>query len=126
MKALTKAEEQVMQQLWGMETAFLKELADSFEEPKPAYTTVSTMVRILIDKEFIGFKKYGNNRQYYPLVSREDYLKGQFRGVLRSYFQGSFSKFASFYTDDEKMSLDELEEIENIVKNQIKNRKSQS
>lgn len=126
MKALTKAEEQVMQQLWGMGTAFLKELADSFEEPKPAYTTVSTMVRILIDKEFIGFKKYGNNRQYYPLVSREDYLKGQFRGVLRSYFQGSFSKFASFYTDDEKMSLDELEEIENIVKNQIKNRKSQS
>lgn len=124
MKALTKAEEQVMQQLWEIEKAFLKELSDSFAEPKPAYTTVSTMVRILIDKKFIGFNKYGNNRQYYPLISKEDYLKGQFSGVLKNYFQGSFSKFASFYTKDEKMSLEELEEIENIVKNQIKNRKT--
>ena len=123
MKPLTKAEEQLMQQLWDIGAAFLKEIADSFEEPKPAYTTVSTMIRILIDKEFIGFKKYGNNRQYYPLVSREDYLKGQFSGVLRNYFQGSFSKFASFYTDAEKLSMDELEEIEEIVRKQIPNRK---
>ena len=126
MKTLTKAEEQVMQHLWDMDAAFLRELVDSFEEPKPAYTTVSTMVRILIEKEFIGFKKYGSNRQYYPLVTREEYLKGQFKGVLRNYFQGSFSKFASFYTDDEKFSIEELEEIEKIVKAQIKNRKPKS
>ena len=124
MKSLTKAEEQVMQQLWDMEAAFLKELSESFPEPKPAYTTVSTMVRILIDKEFIGFKKYGNNRQYYPLVTREEYLSGQFGGVLRKYFQGSFSKFASFYTDNEDISLEELEEIEKVVKSQISNRKT--
>lgn len=124
MKSLTKAEEQVMQQLWNMEAAFLKELAESFPEPKPAYTTVSTMVRILIEKEFIGFKKYGSNRQYYPLVSREEYLSGQFGGVLSKYFQGSFSKFASFYTDNEDISLEELEEIEQVVKSQIKNRKT--
>ena len=126
MKTLTKAEEQVMQQLWDMEAAFLRELVDSFAEPRPAYTTVSTMVRILIEKEFVGFKKYGSNRRYYPLLSREEYLKGQFKGVLSSYFQGSFSKFASFYTDDEKFSLEELEEIEKIVKDQIKNRKSKN
>ncbi len=124
MKPLTKAEEQVMQRLWDVEAAFLKQLVDSFAEPKPAYTTVSTMVRILIEKEFIGFKQYGNNRQYYPLVSREDYLKSQFKGVLKSYFQGSFSKFASFYTEDEQFSLEELEEIENILKSKIKNHKS--
>ncbi len=126
MKPLTKAEEQVMQHLWEMETAFLKELVDSFEEPKPAYTTISTMVRILIEKEFIRFKQYGNNRQYYPLVKREDYLKGQFNGVLRNYFQGSFSKFASFYTEDEQFSLEELEEMEKMLKSKIKNRKNKS
>ena len=119
MKTLTKVEEQVMQQLWDMGTAFLKEMADSFPEPKPAYTTVSTMLRILIQKEFIGYKMFGNNRQYYPLISREDYLKGQFKGVLGNYFQGSFSKFASFYTSDEALTVEDLKEIEKIIKEQI-------
>lgn len=122
MKTLTKVEEQVMQQLWDMETAFLKELTDSFPEPKPAYTTVSTMLRILIQKEFIGFKMFGSNRQYYPLISREDYLKGQFKGVLGNYFQGSFSKFASFYASDKDLTMNELKEIEMIIKEQIEKR----
>jgi predicted transcriptional regulator len=122
MKTLTKVEEQVMQQLWGMGTAFLKELTDSFPEPKPAYTTVSTMLRILIQKEFIGYKMFGSNRQYYPLISREEYLKGQFKGVLGNYFQGSFSKFASFYASDKDLSMAELKEIEMIIKEQIEKR----
>lgn len=123
MKTLTKAEEQVMQHLWSLEKAFLKDIADAFEDPKPAYTTISTMVRILIEKGFIGFKQYGNNREYFPLVAREEYLKGQFRGVLKSYFQGSFSKFASFYADEENISLEELEEIRMLIQDEIRNRK---
>jgi predicted transcriptional regulator len=124
MKTLTKAEEQVMQHLWKLQKAFLKDIADSFEDPKPAYTTISTMVRILIEKGFIGFQQYGNNREYYPLVAREDYLKGQFRGVLKSYFQGSFSKFASFYSDEKNISLEELEEIRILIQEEIENRKN--
>lgn len=124
MKTLTKAEEQVMQHMWRLEKAFLKDLVDAFEDPKPAYTTISTMVRILIEKGFIGFHQYGSNREYYPMVAREDYLKGQFRGVLKSYFQGSFSKFASFYTGEENISLEELEEIRTLIQTEIKNRKS--
>jgi BlaI family transcriptional regulator, penicillinase repressor len=124
MKTLTKAEEQVMQHLWDLEKAFLKDMVEAFEEPRPAYSTVSTMVRILIDKEFIGFQQYGSNRQYFPRVGREEYLKGQFRGVLKSYFQGSFSKFASFYADEENISLSELEEIRKLIQNEIKNRKT--
>ena len=83
------------------------------------------MVRILIEKEFVGFKQYGNNREYYPLITRESYLKGQFRGVLKSYFQGSFSKFASFYTGEENISLEELEEIGTLIQSEIKIRKDQ-
>ena len=124
MKTLTKAEEQVMQHLWNLQKAFLKDLVDVFEEPKPAYTTISTMVRILIEKGFIGFQQYGNNREYYPLVAREDYLQGQFSGVLKSYFQGSFSKFASFYTEKEDISLEELEEIRKMIQSEIQNRKN--
>jgi predicted transcriptional regulator len=124
MKTLTKAEEQVMQHLWKLQKAFLKDLSDAFENPKPAYTTISTMVRILIEKGFIGFQQYGNNREYYALVAREDYLTGQFRGVLKNYFQGSFSKFASFYTGEDNISMEELEEIRMLVQNEIKNRKN--
>jgi predicted transcriptional regulator len=124
MKTLTKAEEQVMQHLWKLQKAFLKDIADSFEDPKPAYTTISTMVRILIEKGFIGFQQFGNNREYYPLVPREDYLKGQFKGVLKSYFQGSFSKFASFYSDEENISIEELEEIRILIQEEINNRKN--
>ena len=113
-----------MQHLWGLEKAFLKDLVDVFEDPKPAYTTISTMVRILIEKGFIGFHQYGNNREYFPLVARKDYLKGQFRGVLKSYFQGSFSKFASFYSDEENISLEELEEIRALIQEEIDNRKN--
>ena len=123
MKSLTKAEEQVMQHLWDLNKAFLKELADAFIEPKPAYSTISTMVRILIDKGFIGFKKYGRDREYYPLVEREEYLKGQFKGVLNSYFHGSFSQFASFYTGADNMNMEELREIQQIINDQIKNHK---
>lgn len=123
MKTLTKAEEQIMQQLWMLEAAFLRELVDSFPEPKPVYATVSSMIRILIEKEFVGFKQFGSNRQYYPLVGREEYVKGQFKGVLSNYFQGSFTQFASFYTDD-GMSLEELEEVNKLIAEKIKNRKS--
>jgi BlaI family penicillinase repressor len=126
MKTLTKAEEQVMQHIWNLQKAYLKDLIDCFKDPKPAYTTVSSMVRILIEKGFIGYTQHGNNREYYPLVNQNEYVKGQFFGVLKNYFQGSFSKFASFYADSENLSIEDLEEINHRIQKEIENRKARN
>ena len=124
MKKITVKEEEIMNFFWDKGELFVKQILESYPEPKPHYNTISTMVRILIEKGFIGFHQYGNNREYFPLVARKDYLKGQFRGVLKSYFQGSFSKFASFYSDEENISLEELEEIRMLIQEEINSRKN--
>ncbi len=119
MKTLTKAEEQVMQYLWQLEKAFLKELVESFPEPRPAYTTISTVIRVLVKKGFIAFNTYGKIHEYYPLVQQDAYLKGQFDGVVQDYFSGSMAKFASFLTKDEDLGIADLEEIRQIIDDQI-------
>jgi len=124
-KELTKAEEQVMQYLWTLESGFLKDIADSFPNPKPAYTTISTVIRVLVKKGFIGFKTYGKINQYYPLVSKTDYFQGHISLIIKNFFNGSAPRFASFFAN-EKLNLSELEEIKQIVQekiNQVKKRK---
>lgn len=124
MKQLTKAEEQVMQYLWSLDKAFLKDLVEAFPEPRPAYTTVSTVIRVLVKKGFISFNTYGKIHQYYPLINREDYLKGQFDGVAQDYFSGSLTKLASFLTRDKDLGIEDLEELRNIVEEQISKKKN--
>ena len=119
MKQLTKAEEQVMQYLWSLEKAFLKDLVESFPEPRPAYTTVSTVIRVLVKKGFVDFETFGKIHQYYPLIGREEYLKGQFEEVAQDYFSGSIAKLASFLTRDKDLRVDDLEEIKAIIDDQI-------
>ncbi len=119
MKELTKAEEQVMQYLWELEKAFLKDIVDKFPEPKPAYTTVQTVVRVLTKKEFIGYETFGKTNQYYPLVSKKDYFRGHFKGVVNNFFNGSVSSFASFFTDDKDLSLSELEKMQQLIESKI-------
>lgn len=119
MKELTKAEEQVMQYLWELEKAFLKDVVDKFSEPKPAYTTVQTVVRVLTKKKFIGYETFGKTNQYYPLVSKGDYFRGHFKGVVNNFFNGSVSSFASFFTDDKNLSLSELEDIKQLIDSKI-------
>lgn len=124
MKELTKAEEQVMQCLWDLEKAFLKDIVEHFPEPKPAYTTISTVIRVLVKKGFIGFEQYGKSNQYYPLISKEMYSKATFKGVFKRFFDGSPTQFTSFFTREQDISLEELEEMKKIIEEKIKKRKA--
>jgi BlaI family transcriptional regulator, penicillinase repressor len=125
MKELTKAEEQVMQSLWKLKKGFLKDIVDQFPEPRPAYTTVSTVIRVLVKKQFIGYTSYGKINEYYPLISKSDYFGMQFKGNVKDYFNGSLTTFASFFASDKDLDLKELEEIRRIVEEQIQKRKNQ-
>jgi BlaI family penicillinase repressor len=123
-KELTKAEEQVMHYLWGLEKAFLKDIIEQFPEPKPAYTTVSTVIRVLVKKEFIGFNTYGKVNEYYPLISKTKYFQSRLNPILSNYMSGSPETFVSFFTNS-KLSLTELEEIKKMVDERIKKIKKQ-
>jgi len=119
MKELTKAEEQIMQYLWELDKAFLKDIVDRFPEPKPAYTTVQTVVRVLTKKGFIGYKTFGKVNQYYPIVAKNDYFRKHFKGVVKNFFNGSVSNFASFFTEDDELSLTELERMKRLLESKI-------
>ena len=124
MKELTKAEEQVMQYVWKLDKAFLKDIVEQFPEPRPAYTTVSTVIRVLVKKGFIKFNTYGKVNQYYPGIRKNEYSRFYFRGMMKSFFNNSTSKFASFFSKDEDVSLTELEEMKQILEDQIQKRKA--
>jgi predicted transcriptional regulator len=111
MKELTKAEEQIMQELWTLEKAFVKDIIDKLPEPKPAYNTVSTIIRILEKKGFVDHYAYGKTHQYFPIVSKTDYTKSYFKNFLSGYFSNSFQEMVSFFAKEDKMSLSELEGI---------------
>jgi len=111
MKELTKAEEQIMQELWILEKAFVKEIIDKLPEPKPAYNTVSTIIRILEKKGFVDHYAYGKTHQYFPLISKTVYTKSYFKNFLNGYFSNSFQEMVSFFAKEDKMSLSDLEEI---------------
>lgn len=125
MKELTKAEEQVMEYLWKLERAFVRDILDEFPEPKPAYTTVSTIVRILEKKELVGYTAFGKNYQYFPLVSKKEYAWLCFRGVLSKHFNSSVRRFASFFASDSKVSLSELGEMKELLEKEIEKRKTE-
>jgi BlaI family transcriptional regulator, penicillinase repressor len=121
MKELTKAEEQVMQILWKLEKGFVKDLIEEMPDPKPAYNTVSTIIRILEKKGFIGHNAFGKTHEYYPLVSREDYTRSYMRNFMRNYFSGSFKEMVSFFAKDDNMSLSQLDELLDDVKRDLEN-----
>lgn len=121
MKELTKAEEQVMQLLWKLEKAFVKDLIDEMPEPKPAYNTVSTIVRILEKKGFVGHNAYGKTHEYFPLVAREDYTRLYMKNFMRNYFSGSFKEMVSFFAKEDNMSLSDFDELMEDVKRDLEN-----
>jgi predicted transcriptional regulator len=123
MKELTKAEEQVMQYIWKLEKAFLKDIVEQFPEPKPAYTTISTVIRVLVKKGFIDYNTYSKVHEYYPTISKDDYFKKHFKGIVNNFFNGSVSNFASFFTEDEDLSISELEQIKKMVEQKLSNKK---
>ena len=125
MNELTKAEEQVMQILWKIEKGFVKDLIEYFAKPKPAYNTVSTIIRILEKKGFIGHKAYGKTHEYFPLISKKDYTKTFFRGFLNKYFSNSFQQLVSFFSNENEMSIEEMEKIMKMMEDEIKLKKSE-
>lgn len=108
-KNLTKAEEQIMQVLWKLEKAFLRELIDTLPNPKPHQNTVATILKILVDKEFVGIEVFGRMHQYYPLISKEAYSKSTMKSMVKSYFEGSFSNAVSFMIRENNLSIEDLE-----------------
>lgn len=121
MKELTKAEEQVMQFLWKLEKAFVKDIVERMDEPKPAYNTVSTIIRILERKGFVGHNAYGKTHEYYPLISRKEYTQSFMKNFMRNYFSGSFQEMVSFFAREDKMSISELDELMEDVKRDLEN-----
>lgn len=109
MKILTKAEEQIMQVIWKLNKAFLKEITEAFPNPKPHSNTIATLLKILIEKEFVAIKVFGRMHQYYPLISKEAYSKNTMKSFVKGYFEGSFSNAVSFMVKEKNLSVDELE-----------------
>jgi len=121
---LTKAEEQIMQILWQKEKAFVKEIMAAFGEPKPAYNTISTIVRILVKKGFVGYQAFGKTHQYYPLIAQKDYKKMSLQKMINNYFNQSYKNLVSFFSKEENLSIEEMEEIKQLMEEKIKQYKS--
>jgi len=120
-KDLTKAEEQLMQVLWQLEKAFVKDVIDELPLPKPAYNTVSTIIRILETKGFIGHEAFGKAHQYYPLISKEEYKRHATEKLLGNYFENSVESMFSFFVKEEKLDLGDVDEILKMI-DKIKHR----
>ena len=117
MKELTKAEEEIIQVLWDLESAFVKDIVEQLPDPKPAYNTVSTIVRILEQKGFVGHEALGKSHKYFPLISKEAYTKGFMKGFVSRYFSGSYQEMVSFFTKEDDLSLKDLEALLDELKN---------
>lgn len=120
---LTRAEEEIMQILWDIKKGFVRNIVEKFPDPKPAYNTVSTIVRILETKGFVDHKAYGKTHEYFPLVAKDEYRKQYLNAMLNNYFGGSFRQLASFFMKHEKMDIREMEELLNLMKKE-QNKKS--
>jgi predicted transcriptional regulator len=122
MRELTRAEEQIMQILWDIEKGFVKDVLEKMKAPKPAYNTVSTIIRILERKGFVKHRAYGKSHEYYPIVTKDEYRSFTIKNLLTGYFSGSFANLASFFAKDEKLDIKALEKIMDEVKDDVKDK----
>jgi predicted transcriptional regulator len=123
MKELTKAESEIMHILWGKGSAFVQDIIDEMPAPKPAYSTVSTIVRILEQKGVVGHHSYGRSHCYFPLVKKEQYTRGFLRKVMGSYFENSLPKMVSFFVQQENLSVGEIEEIKLLMEKKLREKR---
>lgn len=121
-KELTKAEDQVMQILWTLEKGFVKDIVEEMPEPRPAYNTVSTIVRILETKGFIDHKAYGKTHEYFPVISKDKYMQFYLNNMIKGYFNGSFQNLVSFFTKEEKINVKEIDQLVKHLE-ELKNKK---
>ncbi|WP_439184683.1 BlaI/MecI/CopY family transcriptional regulator [Carboxylicivirga taeanensis] len=110
MVTLTKAEEKIMKLLWELEKGFIKDIIAQMPDPKPPYNSVSTIVRVLVKKEIVGFNKYGGTYEYYPLISKEEYRKSQLGSLVKGYFNNSLSQVVNFFSENKNVKIEEVNE----------------
>lgn len=122
MTPLSKAEEEVMQILWKKEKAIMMDILEAYPEPKPANTTIATLLKRIQDKGFVSYTQVGRSREYFPLVKKNAYFSKQMNGMIKKFFNNSASQFASFFTEEANMSKEELEDLKKLIDNQIKNK----
>lgn len=120
---LSKAEKQLMEIIWKNEKVFMKDILEAYPDPKPATTTVATLLKRMQDKKFISYQLFGNSRQYYPLVKKKDYFSKHVKGIIKNYFEDSPLDFASFFTTSTNLSASELEKLREIIDQQIQKKK---
>ncbi len=116
-QTLTKAEEQIMQYLWKIRKGFLKDILDRFPDPKPHTNTVSTILKVLKDKEFVDYEVFGRQHEYYPRVSQEQYSGKSMKSLVKNYFSGSYKNAVSFLVEKNEMSIEDLEMLLDELKN---------
>lgn len=120
---LSNAEEKLMKLIWNKGEVFMKDLLELYPEPKPAKTTIATLLKRMQVKGFVAYKQFGNSRQYYPLIEESEYFSNHLNRMISNYFNNSALTFASFFTKSRKMTYEELEELKKIVDTELKNTK---
>lgn len=117
---LSKSEEELMNIIWKQKKAFMKDLLSAYPEPKPATTTIATLLKRMTDKGFVDYKNYGRSREYYPLVKKKDYFSKHVNGLIKNFFNDSASQFASFFTQETNLTKEELEDLKALIDNELK------
>lgn len=123
MKKLTKAEEEIMAILWQLENAFVQDILAEYPEPKPAYNTVSTLIRILVDKGFVDYEQLGRSHRYFPIVKKEEYKKDYLNSMLGRFFDNSYKNLVNFFSDTDDLSVAELEELKKVIEQKMERKK---
>lgn len=123
MDKLTKTEEQLIKHLWRLEKAYMKDLVEEFPKPKPAYTTIATILSRMVEKGYIGFKQRGKVREYFAKLKKADYFGKYFNQIVSNFFNDSTAQFASFFASKSDLTLEQLEELKGLIDQQIKDKK---
>ena len=116
---LSKSEEELMNIIWKQQKTFLKDLLDAYPEPKPAITTIATLLKRMTDKGFIAYNSSGRSREYYPTVKKKDYFSKHVNGLIKNFFNDSASQFASFFTQETDLSKTELEDLKKLIDKEL-------
>lgn len=126
MEELTSTEERIMQILWKLKSGFVKDVINELPDPKPPYNTVSSVIRLLEKKGYVSHKAYGKTHEYFPVVAKKDYSKRTFKDMLSNYFEGSYKSLVSFIVNEENLSKEEIQELEELIQRQKDSNRSQS
>lgn len=125
MKKLNSTELQIMKYLWKIEKGFMKEIVEQFPQPAPAYTTISTLLGRMVDKGYIGFNKMGRDKQYFPVLKKNEYFSVQVKDMVSNFFNNSTSQFASFFTKNAEFTVEELEELQKLIQKKMTEKKKE-